>query len=301
MEVVDAASREELLTHDALLEVYQRRPAITDDGSLAAFPSPSGNIAVANVESGAVSEIPDSSMWNVYLDFTDDGRLLAGAALTDSIGVWDVDTMRSVITLTGHGDHIPAHESDARARGRVDEIVFRPGSDELFSAGYDGTIRVWNVETGENRILRTFDYEVVSLAFSSDGSSLALALRSGSVTIMNADSRVVELELEAVSGGPELAFSPDGRVLAGAGPGPIVHLWDTRTGLLQRRLHGAIYPTTGVVFVNDGKELRVVSGEGVERGYLLDPLELVALARQEVGRDMTEEECQRYLRRSCDD
>jgi WD40 repeat protein len=92
----------------------------------------------------------------------------------------------------------------------------------------------------------------VSLAFSADGSHLAVALRSGNV-IINADSRAVELELEAVSGGPELAFSPDGRVLAGAGPGPIVHLWDTQTGLLQRRLHGAIYPTTGVVFVKTGK------------------------------------------------
>jgi hypothetical protein len=46
--------------------------------------------------------------------------------------------------------------------------------------------------------------------------------------------------------------------------------------------------------------VRVASGEGVERGYLLDPVELVELAHQEVERDLTEEECQRYLRRSCD-
>jgi WD40 repeat protein len=300
MEVVDAASGEALLTRDALHEVYQRRPAITDDGSLVAYPAPSGNIAVASVDTGAVSEIADSSTWNLYLDFSDDGRLLAGAALTDSIGVWDVETERPVVTLTGHGDRVPAYESDPRARARVDEIVFRPGGYELFSAGYDGTVRVWNVETGESRILRSFDYEVLSLAFSADGGQLAVAPRSGSVVILDPDSGDVELELEPASGAPELTFSPDGTLLAGAGPGPVVHLWDAQTGLLQRRLHGAIYPAIGVVFVNDGKEVRVASGEGVERGYLLDPVELVELAHQEVERDLTEEECQRYLRRSCD-
>lgn len=300
MEVVDAATREVLMSHDALYEVYQRRPAITDDGSLVAFPAPSGNIGVANVATGVVSEIPGSSGWNVYLDFTDDGRLLAGAALLDSIGVWEVGTWQPVITLTGHGDRVPAYESDARARARVDEIAFRPVDVELFSAGYDGTVRAWDLETGANRVLRTFDFEVSSLAFSADGSRLAVAPRSGQVVILNADSGDVELELESVSGAPELAFSPDGSLLAGAGPGPVVHLWDTQTGLLQRRLYGAIYPATGVVFVNDGRELRVASGEGVERGYFLDPLDLVELARQEVGRELTEDECQRYLRRSCD-
>ena len=300
MEVVDAASREVLLARSAVTEISQRRPAITADGSLVAYPAPSGNIAVANVETGAVSEIADSSMWNIYLDFSDDGKLLAGAALSDSIGVWDVATGRYVNTLTGHGDRMPAYESDPDARGRVDEVVFRPEDVELFSAGYDGTVRVWNIETGEGRILRSFDYEVLSLAFSADGSRLAVAPRSGAVAILDADSGDVELELEAVSGAPELAFSPDGNRLAGAGPGPVVHLWDTHTGLLDRRLHGAIYPVTGLVFVNDGNEIRVASGEGVERGYLLDPVDLVDLARQEIYRDLTEVECQRYLRRSCD-
>ena len=300
MEVVDAASGHALLTRDAVEQIFQRRPAITDDGSLVAYPAPSGNIAVASVDTGAVSEIADSSVWNVYLDFDDDGTLLAGAAHEDSIGVWDVETGRHVITLTGHGDRVPAYESDPRARARVDEIVFRSGHDELFSAGYDGTVRAWNVETGESRILHSFDYEVFSMAFSPDGAQLAVAPRSGSVVILDPDSGDVELELEPASGAPELTFSPDGTLLAGAGPGPVVRLWDAQTGLLQRRLHGAIYPAIGVVFVNDGKELRVTSGEGVERGYLLDPVDLLELARQEVPQDLTEDECRRYLRRSCD-
>jgi hypothetical protein len=55
-----------------------------------------------------------------------------------------------------------------------------------------------------------------------------------------------------------------------------------------------------VAFVNDGDEIRAASLEGIVRGYVLDELELLEIAREEPDRDMTEEECQRYLRRPCD-
>ncbi|HSJ84407.1 MAG TPA: BTAD domain-containing putative transcriptional regulator [Acidimicrobiia bacterium] len=300
MEVVDSESGEVLLEREAVQALGRRRPAITDDGSLVAYPAPSGNIALVNVDNGAVTELPDSATWNIHLDFSDNGTLLAGTGLDGSIAVWDVATSQPIITLTGHGDRTPPYESDPRTRSRVDEVMFRPGTHELYSAGYDGTIRAWNIETGEGRILRTFDYEIISLAFTADGPRLASADRSGSVVMMDANSGEIELVLEAVSGPAELTFSTDGSLLAGAGPGTVVHLWNTQTGLLQRRLQGAIYPVMGTVFVNDGTELRVSSDEGLIRGYLLDPVDLVELARQEVSRGLTEDECQRYLSRSCD-
>ena len=299
MEVVDSATGQVLLEREAVSALGRRRPAITDDGSLVAYPAPSGNVAVVDVDTAVVTELPDSATWNIHLDFSDDGTLLAGTGLDGSIAVWDVATSRLTVTLTGHGDRGPAYESDPRTRSRVDEVVFRPGTDDLYSAGYDGTVRGWNIETGKGHIVRTFDHEVTSLAFTAEGSRLASADRSGSVVMMDANSGEIELVLEAVSGPAELAFSPDG-VLAGAGPGSVVHLWNTQTGLLQRRLHGAIYPVIGTVFVNEGTQLRVSSDEGVERGYLLDPADLVELARQTVSRGLTEKECQRYLQRSCD-
>jgi serine/threonine protein kinase/WD40 repeat protein len=299
MEVVDAATGEVLLEREAVQALGRRRPAITDDGSLVAYPAPSGNVAVVNVDTGAVTELPDSATWNIHLDFSDDGTLLAGTGLEGSVAVWNVAMSRPTITLSGHGDRTPPYESDPRNRSRVDEVMFRPGTHELYSAGYDGTIRGWDVETGKGRILRAFDYEVISLAFPGDGSRLASADRSGSVVMMDANSGEIELVLEAVSGPAELTFSTDGSLLAGAGPGSVVHIWNTQTGLLQRRLQGAIYPVMGTVFVNDGTELRVSSDEGLIRGYLLDPGDLVELAQQEVSRDLTEEECQRYLRSSC--
>ena len=53
--------------------------------------------------------------------------------------------------------------------------------------------------------------------------------------------------------------------------------------------------------MEDGIVLPVASGEGIDRGYLLNPLDLVELERTKAGRELNEAECQQYLRSSCGD
>ncbi|MEN8235760.1 MAG: hypothetical protein ABFR89_12655 [Actinomycetota bacterium] len=92
-----------------------------------------------------------------------------------------------------------------------------------------------------------------------------------------------------------LTFSPDGRLIAGAGPGLIVHLWEVESGRLTRHIRGAVYPPFGAAFVNGGTELRVAAGEGFDRGYLLDPEDMVELARSLAPGGLTEAEHERYF------
>src|SRR5262249_14872719 len=65
--------------------------------------------------------------------------------------------------------------------------------------------------------------------------------------------------LSASGSGPPLAFSPDGRTLAGASgaagePGE-VKLWDARTGQERAALNGHTGPVSALVFRLDGKPL----------------------------------------------
>ena len=78
-------------------------------------------------------------------------------------------------------------------------------------------------------------------------------------------------------------------------------LWDMETGRRIRTLRGATCDPAGVAFVANDSTLRVASGEGIYRGYLLDPKELTELARAEASRSLTDDECMQYLRRSCDE
>jgi WD40 repeat protein len=103
-----------------------------------------------------------------------------------------------------------------------------------------------------------------------------------------------------VSGRTFLTFSPDGTLLAGAGPEAVTNLWDVASGRIIRRFHGAIYPARSVAFLEGGSVLMIASGESVQRRYLLDPDRLLDLARSEAGREMTDAECLRYLGRPCD-
>ena len=60
-------------------------------------------------------------------------------------------------------------------------------------------------------------------------------------------------------------------------------------------LYGGTGNVFGAAFSPDGRHLATAVGDGTARLYTLDMEELVALARERVKRELTEEECRVYL------
>jgi WD40 repeat protein len=179
------------------------------------------------------------------VEWSRDGTRLLSTA-SDGMRLWDVRTGRQVLPLLPEGGGPGL--SGARS----------PDDRELLTESALGA-RVWSAATGKyERIVET-GAPVDDLVFSRDGARLAIVTidEHWTTSIRDWPSGVEVLGLR--EGGRKVAFSPDGKFLAGvrAEPTPFVHVWT------------------------------------------LDPERLLQIARDRVRRSLTEDECHRYLHRSC--
>ena len=197
--------------------------------------------------------------------FSPDGQRLAsisrhaaeeGSPVSGEVVIWDVNNGQSVLTLrglTGPGD------------GAGTDVTFSPDGQYLATSG-DRTVHVWNAATGgEVFRLPTQGASVIKLAYSRDGSRLAVASRDGSVKIWDAltgEPRLMVRGHTSAVGG--LTYSPDGRRLVTAAGGNNkggerlfgeIKLWDALTGQEIFTLGGSLAQSPRVAFDRSGQRL----------------------------------------------
>ena len=179
------------------------------------------------------------------LAFSPDGKWLASGSFDQWIRVWDVGSGRPTLALSDHPGHVKslAFSSDGRL---------------LASTGADG-IRVWDLPSGSLRSKLSNPRGVVAAVFSPDRTVLASAGGDG---VKLWDVVTGSLTQRLAAGTDELilalAFSPDGRWLAGGGTGRRAKLWDVRTGTLRRTSEPGHDFIRAVAFSDDGSTLIVV-------------------------------------------
>lgn len=166
----------------------------------------------------------------------------------------------------------PSPESSAKTDGQVkiltghskavNSVAVSPDGQVIISGSADGTIKVWDSQTGA--LKQTIDEpgdEVVSVAFSGDGKLAAAGLSGsggkGTAIIFDSSSgklgevrqRLPENNVNTV------AISPDGQTIAIGNISGTLKLWDTVSGTLMQRLEGQDVQTISVAFSPDGKSL----------------------------------------------
>jgi WD40 repeat protein len=136
-----------------------------------------------------------------------------------------------------------------RAGTSVTSVAFAPDGRTLASTGFDGTVRLWDLQTAACRILAE-PGRPRSVAFAPDGQTLAW-LHNDGITLW----RLATGEAQALRHGGlglRVRFSPDGLTLAEC-PGPTI--WDLQTGkpLHGRRIEG--WWSCSLAFSPDGRTL----------------------------------------------
>ncbi|MGW6389972.1 protein kinase domain-containing protein [Streptomyces sp. NPDC055103] len=99
--------------------------------------------------------------------FSPDGQLLAFGDQGDGVQLWNTSTHRDVATLEGHDAPVQA-------------LAFHPSGSHLASGDRDGKVVVWSTASGTSTTTFDTGASVESLAYSTDGKTVAAGCSSGS-------------------------------------------------------------------------------------------------------------------------
>jgi WD40 repeat protein len=225
------------------------------------------------------------------LAFTADGRRLGSVSEDGTARIWEADPRASLPVLRGHSKSVsPVAYSpdgqwiasggwdgtvrlwdaltgdacaDLRHPGIVRSLAFSPDSSWLVSGGDgDDRLRLWDVATGTRRKeIQGSGARILSVAVSPDGTRIAAVDWGGNLSVREVATglQVASVQLGGAGQMKGLAFSPDGRWLAGTTPEFNVDLWDARTYRLSAQLTGHTGEVFHVTFSRDGRRLASAS------------------------------------------
>jgi WD40 repeat protein/DNA-binding SARP family transcriptional activator len=280
--VLNATTGEEILTLKGL-NIIVGQMAISSNGALLAISTRDATPKVWDASTGQEVLTLSGHLGEVRgIVFSSDGSRLATASLDGTAKVWDVANGKTLMTLTGNVES---------------GVAFSPDGTRLATTSSDSTVKVWDLSSKEVLFILTGHMDAIyDIAFDPNGNYIATASRDGTARLWDS---VNGQELLIFKGHTSTVFSLDisldGKRLATASTDGTVKLWDTATGEELVTLPGN--PT--VAFSPDGTRLVTGSRGPKERGllrfYLLHIEDLIALAHSRLTRQLTTEECQKYL------
>jgi len=175
--------------------------------------------------------------------FSRDGALLATSDASGLITIRETKGWKVVERLTHPGG--------------ATTVAFGARASRLYSGGYDGTVREWDLtKRSVSRTLTGAQGTVWTLDISPDGQRLAAAGEDTIIRIWDLTTSRPPLELKGHTRNVwEVRFSPDGKQLASGSFDNSVRLWDAATGRPLKTLTGHSQAVVGVDYSPDGKLL----------------------------------------------
>ena len=207
---------------------------------------------------GAASVLRGHKLYVYPVAYSPDGQWIASGDWDNKVFLWDALTMEYVASLPHSGN--------------IRSLAFSPDSSWLVvGCAMDDSLFIWNVTTARrrNKLKGPGGIAVQAIAVSPDGAHIAAADADGPVSIMEAATGAVVDSFRMVGNDfakKSLAYSPDGRLLAGTGEdGTEIDIRDMQTRRRIARLAGHTDMVSSVSFSGDGRLLASASADRTVR------------------------------------
>lgn len=230
--------------------------------------------------------------YNNRLAFSPDGEHVATGNREGVIWIWRLEDGQQVVALEN-----PEVAEKAVTDRWVTAIDYHPTGMLLAATHNDGSVYIWDME--EESIVRTLNLDVLvalmsnSFRFSPDGEVMAGAVQENfeyMVRLWTVDNTEQILDLSFPKLVSDIAFSPDGSLLAVSSLYQETTIWEVSTGALLYTLDQKLDPSTitdgslATVFTPDGGHLAVVRNDGTLELWRLpgaEPIEAPPVDMQE--------------------
>lgn len=131
-------------------------------------------------------------------------RRLASGSDDSKIGIWDIPENYSFHNALDENDEIshvkPTRMLSGHSR-KVGHVLFHPlAQNVLASSSLDYTVKLWDVESGENKLTLKHPDMVTSMSFSYDGNYLATVARDKKLRVWDIRANKIVCEGQAHSG-----------------------------------------------------------------------------------------------------
>jgi WD40 repeat protein len=275
---------------------------VTSEGCRAISASADRTLRVWDLETGQMLRMLQGHMASVTaVAVTPDGRHAVSASEDRTLRVWDLETGETSKTIQAHvrsvtavavgfdgrvvsastdrtlcvwdlaGQTEPSFEGHT---GSINVVATQPDGRRAISASDDGTLRVWDSETG--RTLRTLEGHtgsVDAVAIHPDGRRAISGSRDATLRVWDLETgktlRTLEgqrgyshsieawakqLDLRGTYSVTAVAVTPDGRNAISALEDTTLQVWDLETGQMLRVLEGHMGSVTAVALTPEGRQ-----------------------------------------------
>lgn len=188
-------------------------------------------------------DLPERLQTVYTLTYSRDGQMLAAAGFDDQVGIYNAVDGRLLCEQ-------PAPGKDIRA------LCFSPDGTQLAAAGRSGLVRLWDVRRCEQTAnVQVSSRRICAMAYSPDGKLLAVGGQQRVVRLLDTASGKPVIDLPERPGEVLALCFCGPNLLASAGSGNVIHLWNVATRQERCRLVGHTGSITTLAFHRDGTTL----------------------------------------------